>query len=83
MPEQYVITRTDQATDSAALLDGLTPRESAILSLVSGGASNVVAAHHLGISDRTVNKHLEHIYAKLQVTNRTAAAAVWHRRLSR
>jgi DNA-binding CsgD family transcriptional regulator len=59
-------------------LQRLTMREAAILALVSSGLSNFVAGRQLGISERTVSKHLEHVFAKLSVTNRTAAAAVWH-----
>lgn len=55
---------------------GLTMRESEVLSWLSKGKSNRDIAQILGLSPRTVDKHLEQIYAKLGVENRTAAAAV-------
>lgn len=55
---------------------GLTRREREILSLVAGGSSSAEVAESLGLSPRTVEKHLEHIYTKLRVTSRTEAVAV-------
>jgi DNA-binding response OmpR family regulator/DNA-binding CsgD family transcriptional regulator len=55
---------------------GLTPREGEVLSWLSKGKTNRDIAQILGLSPRTVDKHLEQIYAKLGVENRTAAAAV-------
>jgi DNA-binding CsgD family transcriptional regulator len=52
----------------------LTTREAQILSLVAEGATNKEAGAKLGISPRTVQKHLEHIYGKLGTHRRTAAA---------
>jgi DNA-binding CsgD family transcriptional regulator len=52
----------------------LTSREAQILSLVAEGATNKEAGARLGISPRTVQKHLEHIYGKLGTHRRTAAA---------
>jgi DNA-binding NarL/FixJ family response regulator len=52
---------------------GLTPRETEILQLIAKGCSNRVAAERLGLSRATVRTHLEHIYAKLEVSNRTEA----------
>ena len=55
---------------------GLTVRESEVLSWLSKGKTNRDIAQILGLSPRTVDKHLEQIYAKLGVENRTAAAAI-------
>ncbi len=55
---------------------GLTGREGEVLSWLSKGKSNRDIAQILGLSPRTVDKHLEQIYAKLGVENRTAAAAI-------
>ena len=55
---------------------GLTTREGEVLSWLSKGKTNRDIAQILGLSPRTVDKHLEQIYAKLGVENRTAAAAV-------
>ena len=55
---------------------GLTTREGEVLSWLSKGKTNRDIAQILGLSHRTVDKHLEQIYAKLGVENRTAAAAI-------
>jgi DNA-binding NarL/FixJ family response regulator len=54
----------------------LTARESDVLIWIAKGKSNRDIGEILGLSPRTVNKHLEQIYAKLGVENRTAAAAI-------
>lgn len=51
----------------------LSPREQEILVLISKGLSNPQVASTLGVSRATVRTHLEHIYAKLDVSNRTEA----------
>ena len=55
---------------------GLTSRESEVLSWLSVGKANRDIAQILGLSPRTVDKHLEQIYSKLGVENRTAATAI-------
>jgi DNA-binding CsgD family transcriptional regulator len=60
------------AGDAAGVL---TRREEAVLRSVATGMSDKQAARVLGVSPRTVGKHLEHIYAKLGVAGRTEAAA--------
>jgi DNA-binding NarL/FixJ family response regulator len=62
----------DEAVQSAG---ELSLRERAVLELVAAGRTNVAIAHELGISPRTVAKHLEHLYRKLGVANRAAAVA--------
>ena len=54
----------------------LTAREAEVLLWITRGKSNRDVAEILSLSPRTVNKHLEQIYAKLGVENRTAAAAL-------
>jgi DNA-binding CsgD family transcriptional regulator len=57
---------------------GLTPRESEVMRLLALGRSNHHIAAELGISDRTVGKHLERTFRKLGVSDRsTAAGRVW------
>lgn len=57
---------------------GLTPREAQTLRLVALGRSNHHVAEALGISHRTVGKHLERGFRKLGVSDRSSAAArVW------
>lgn len=54
----------------------LTQRESEVLYWVIKGKTNRDIGDILGMSPRTVNKHLEHVFQKLNVETRTAAAAV-------
>jgi DNA-binding CsgD family transcriptional regulator len=60
------------ASDLAQL--SITDREREVLALVAGGKTNSEIAEVLAISARTVQKHLEHIFQKLGVETRTAAA---------
>ncbi|MGH2882827.1 MAG: helix-turn-helix domain-containing protein [Solirubrobacteraceae bacterium] len=57
----------------------LTPRQCEVMSLLSDGATNHQIARGLGISEKTVAKHLEQVFRRLEVTNRTAAVAAWRR----
>lgn len=54
---------------------GLTRREAEVLVWVAQGKSNAEIGTILELSARTVQKHLEHIYQKIGVETRTAAAA--------
>ncbi|MNG27596.1 Transcriptional regulatory protein DegU [compost metagenome] len=54
----------------------LTGREVEVLEWVACGKTNRDIGEILGLSPRTVNKHLEHVYVKLGVETRTAAAAL-------
>ena len=58
----------------ATRLDRLTARESQVLHWVALGKSDRQVAAILGISPRTVQKHLQNVYPKLGVESRTAAA---------
>jgi len=58
----------------SALPDSLTPRERDVLRWVAAGKTDRDIGAILEISPRTVHKHLEHIYEKLGVETRTAAA---------
>jgi DNA-binding CsgD family transcriptional regulator len=51
----------------------LTERETAVLDLVAAGLITVAIARRLGISPRTVAKHLEQAYRKLGANNRVSA----------
>ena len=59
----------------------ITGREAEVLLWLSRGKSSRDIGEILGLSPRTVTKHLEGIYAKLGVENRTAASAVAARHL--
>ena len=52
----------------------LTPRELQVLELLTKGVSNAEISHRLLIKPTTVKRHLEAIFEKLEVDNRTQAA---------
>jgi DNA-binding CsgD family transcriptional regulator len=54
----------------------LSRRETQILSLVAEGMSGRQVARHLGISEKTVERHKTRMFAKLGVSNQTAAVSV-------
>jgi DNA-binding CsgD family transcriptional regulator len=58
---------------------GLTVRELEVLRLVARGASNREIADELCLSVKTVARHLNNIFCKLNVSSRTAASAFAHR----
>ncbi len=62
---------------STGIRERLTAREREVMRLLARGATNAQIAGVLGISEKTVGKHLEHVYDALGVSNRTAAAARW------
>ncbi|MFJ1302475.1 response regulator [Pseudomonadota bacterium AL_CKDN230030165-1A_HGKHYDSX7] len=68
--------------ESLAATYGLTPRELDVLDWLAKGKTNRDIADILGMAPRTVNKHLEHIFVKLGVETRTAAAAIAARHAS-
>ena len=64
------------ASPPSAGSEPLTPRETEVLTWLARGKTNRDIADILGMSHRTVNKHLEHIFEKLGVETRAAAAAL-------
>ena len=54
-------------------IDALTPKEKEVLALVAKGASNQEIADKLCVRDVTVKTHLNSVFKKLKVTNRTQA----------
>jgi DNA-binding NarL/FixJ family response regulator len=68
----------DAVSDQAVLKSRLmvTDREAEVLLWIARGKSNRDIAEILSLSPRTVNKHLEQIFTKLGVENRTSAAAL-------
>ncbi len=53
----------------------LSVRETEVVRLVAGGLTNRAIAADLGISERTVDRHVSNIYTKLDVTSRASATA--------
>jgi DNA-binding response OmpR family regulator/DNA-binding CsgD family transcriptional regulator len=79
-PDEYLLRLIEgEPNDDRALLKQrltVTEREAEVLLWIARGKSNRDIAEILDLSPRTVNKHLEQIYAKLGVENRASAAAL-------
>lgn len=79
-PDEFLLRLTRDNTSTASVDHlkelGLTTRETEVLSWLSKGKTNRDIAQILGLSPRTIDKHLEQVYAKLGVENRTAAASI-------
>ena len=75
LPSSDQVSR-EQSAVSANTLTVLTNREHQIMCLVSEGLSNKEIGRRLNISDGTIKVHLHHIYEKLEISNRTALAAL-------
>jgi ATP/maltotriose-dependent transcriptional regulator MalT len=71
------LSRTDWLLSSSSVRDmhGLSPRELQVLRLVASGETNKAIAAALILSERTVDRHVSNIYAKLRVSSRAAATA--------
>lgn len=61
---------------------GLTPREAEVLYWLSMGKTNRDIAQILALSSRTINKHLEQVFQKMGVDNRTSAAVAADRAIN-
>jgi non-specific serine/threonine protein kinase len=72
------ISGADSVAHGSAPAAGLTGREREVVALVADGLSNRVIAERLVISKRTVDAHLEHIFAKLGFSSRVHVAT-WYR----
>lgn len=76
-------SQADAAGSNRVVEAQLTPRETEVLAWVAKGKTNRDVADILGMSPRTVNKHLEHVFEKLGVETRAAATALASRELDR
>lgn len=65
--------KSEKVLNKNVNIDVLTPKEKEVLALVAKGASNQEIADKLCVRDVTVKTHLNSIFKKLQVTNRTQA----------
>ncbi|KAA0572125.1 response regulator [Azospirillum sp. Sh1] len=85
-PDEYLFRLSEPTAgrQEAILRDalGLTAREAEVLLWIANGKPNRDIGEILGISPRTVNKHLEQVFAKLGVENRSSAAALAIRTLA-
>jgi LuxR family maltose regulon positive regulatory protein len=66
-------------TEAQPLVEPLTERELEVLRLIAAGLSNQQIAEELVIAVSTVKSHINHIYGKLEVRNRTQALATAQR----
>ena len=77
--ERVVITQRSQHAQIDEALRwpgreiGLTERESELLSLLATGMTNRELGDHLYVSENTIKTQLRHLYAKLDVRNRSQA----------
>jgi DNA-binding CsgD family transcriptional regulator len=70
-----MFSRDHHSLEALASLS-LTPREAEVLLWISQGKSNHDIGVILGAKTGTICKHVEHIFSKLNVENRTSAAVV-------
>ena len=72
------LVERDAIMDASALEIALpiTKREAEVMLWVAQGKTNREIGEILSLSPRTINKHLEKIYTKIQVDNRTAATSL-------
>lgn len=85
-PAEYLfrLSETQTGTEAGVLQDrlGVTVREAEVLLWLSRGKPNREISEILGISPRTVNKHLEQVFQKLGTENRASAAVLAVRTLT-
>jgi DNA-binding NarL/FixJ family response regulator len=80
--EQGWVSRTVAAQMSQMVqgeetgFESLTPREKEVLMRVAEGKTNQEIGFDLGISEKTVEKHLEGVFSKLEVNSRVEAAVM-------
>jgi len=85
-PDEFLFRLTESGTgqeqEFLRQYLSLTTREAEVLIWIARGKSNRDISDILGISPRTVNKHLEQVFTKLGVENRASAAALAVRALA-
>jgi DNA-binding response OmpR family regulator/DNA-binding CsgD family transcriptional regulator len=78
--DEWLVVMSESSDESTIAALGLafklTAREAEVLYWVTQGKTNRDIGDILGTSPRTVHKHLEHVFGKLGVETRTAAAAM-------
>lgn len=76
LARQALVLESSLPRAGAAEASGLTGSELAVLQLLSDGLTATAIGRRLGRSPRTVQKHLQHIYRKLEVADRLVAVRV-------
>ena len=71
--QKDAVPKTENNLNKSVSIDALTPKEKEVLALVAKGASNQEIADKMCVRDVTVKTHLNSIFKKLKVTNRTQA----------
>jgi DNA-binding CsgD family transcriptional regulator len=73
-----ILEEFDDVSETVSLVSqfGITTREAEVLLWLSRGKTNRDIGDILDMAPRTVNKHLEHLFRKLHVETRSAAAAL-------
>ncbi|MBI4920467.1 MAG: helix-turn-helix transcriptional regulator [Devosia nanyangense] len=74
-PDLENAVRRQGAGPGARSSHGLTARELQVLALVATGETNKGIARTLGLSEKTVDRHVSNIFGKLDVSSRAAATA--------
>ena len=69
------VARLDEPAGGDHMTGGLTARERQVLRLIAAGRTNKAIAAELVVSERTVDRHVSNIYAKVRVSSRAAATA--------
>jgi len=64
---------TERVAEQTLPLNGLTPRERAVLEGIAGGLDNAEIAASLGLSEKTVRNHITRVFAKIGVAHRYQA----------
>ena len=65
--------KTEKTLNKDVNIDALTPKEKEVLSLAAKGLSNKEIADKMFVREVTIKTHLNSIFKKLNVTNRTQA----------
>jgi DNA-binding NarL/FixJ family response regulator len=76
---QHHVIGAVQAEPTAALPDGLTPREAEVLALIAEGLTNQQIAERLVVSPATVKSHVNRVFSKIGVRDRAQAVAYAYR----
>lgn len=71
---KFIPTEIAQVLSENLGQEELTPAESNILRMIVGGMSNKEIAYALEISENTVKSHIQNIFGKIGVSDRTSAA---------
>ena len=67
------VYREGTASLPSGAIDVLTPREREVLELIGTGLSNAEIAERLTLGEGTIKSHIGHVFAKLQLRDRSAA----------